>query len=121
SYCNINNFCTSSDDAVRYWKLDASQVPLLANRWAVQVRIPIVASGQPLSTGIERNATMWYEITEKTSGDNYANVAFWPDDLTTSVCTSPTSSLSDFLVHSELGSVDASCPGASCVCPSCNP
>jgi hypothetical protein len=121
SYCNIDGFCTSSDDAVRYWKLDATQAPLLANRWAVQVRIPIVASGQPLSAGIERNATMWYEITEKTFADNYANVAFWPDDLTTSICTSPTASLSDFLVHPELGSVDTSCPGASCVCPGCNP
>jgi hypothetical protein len=110
SYCNIDGFCTSSDDAVRYWKLDITQVPLQANRWAVQVRIPIVASGQPLSAGIERNATMWYEITQKLPTDNYANVAFWPDNLTTSICTSPTSSLFDFLVHQELGAVDPGCP-----------
>lgn len=121
SYCNIDGFCTSSEDAVRYWKLDASQAPLLANRWAVQIRIPVAAAGAALSAGIERNATMWYEVTEKTALDNYANVAFWPDNLTTSICTSPTGGLSDFLVHEELGSTDPKCPGATCDCPSCNP
>jgi hypothetical protein len=110
-------------DFVHYWKLDTS-------RWAIQLRIKIVptsaASPPPISAGIEKTATFWYEITESVT-TQYASLGKFPEPVgasktgvTKSICVSPQHN-NDSLFHEELGSHDPACPGPSCVCPGCNP
>ena len=101
-------------DAVRYWKLSSTAPVFLKNRWAVQVRIPIVATGEPLSAGIERDSTFWYQATAKITGaggGDYMNLAWWPRELTTPIC--PNTSIQDFLIHEEIGNTGT--------CTKCSP
>jgi hypothetical protein len=94
-------------DAVRYWKLGTTEPPLLQNRWAVQVRFPIAAAGQPLSAGIERDSLFWYQATAQVSGaggGDYVNLGWWPRELTSSIC--PNTAIADFLVHPEVATAD---------------
>ena len=96
-----------SEDAVRYWKLDASQPPVLQNRWAVQLRLPIAPDDtRSLEEGIPPGATFWYQGAAALTGGGglYANIGWWPRELTQPVC--PTTALQDYLIHPELGTVD---------------
>jgi hypothetical protein len=105
---------TWMNDAVRYWKLGTSEPPLLQNRWAVQVRIPIAAAGAPLAAGVERDSTFWYEATAQVGGAGggpYVSLGRWPRELTTPIC--PNTAINDFLVHEELGDPSVPCPGCS--------
>lgn len=70
----------SSKQAVRFWKLST------ANRWAILLRIPLADAGLPLSAGIDRKSTFWYEATVQTNADDFANLGWWPRELTSSVC-----------------------------------
>jgi len=98
----------AGDDAVRYWKLDASQPPLLQNRWAVQLRLPIAPNDtSPLTDGIPPGATFWYQGSAALNTSPvqlYASLGWWPRELTQPVC--PATSLQDFVIHPELGTAD---------------
>jgi hypothetical protein len=103
-----------AQDAVRFWKIATNPAPLLQNRWAVEVRIPIIdpvaGATSPILTGIERGSTFFYEATAKLPGPGnggYAKIAWFPQELTTSVC--PDNS-KDQIVHEELGNTSAACP-----------
>jgi hypothetical protein len=112
----MTNAGTPDQDAVRYWKLAASATEPFQNRWAIQLRLPIVAANQPITAGIERGSRFWYQATAQLSGGGggpYATVGWFPRELTTPIC--PMTSLADFLIHEELGSVDAT------NCPLCSP
>jgi hypothetical protein len=92
-------------EAVRYWKLSSIAPVFLKNRWAVQVRIPVGPAGTPITTGISRDSTFWYEATSQVTGTgggggDYLSLARWPRDVTTAIC--PGSGLQDSLVHQEL-------------------
>ncbi len=78
------------DNAVRYWKLDATPVfPTLKNQWAVQIRVPIVAAGPGanIRQGVVKGSKIWYELTADV-GPNRTSIASWPHapDLTTHMC-----------------------------------
>jgi hypothetical protein len=96
------------DDAVRFWKLDATQPPVLQNRWAVQLRIPIASNDtSSLEQGIPPSSTFWYQGSAALTTvpvQLYASLGWWPRELTTAIC--PASSIQDSLVHSELGTAD---------------
>jgi hypothetical protein len=112
-------------DFVHYWRLGTS-------RWAIQLRIKIAPSSAgsppPISAGIEKGSTFWYEVTESATGQ-YASIGKFPEPITTlktgvttSICVSAQSN-NDSLFHQELGSHDPSCPTpttAGCVCPLCD-
>jgi len=107
----MTNSADHSHDAVLYWKLGSTGP--LQNRWAVQIRIPLVDAGHPISEGIEKGATFFYEATAQVAGaggGDYISIGRWPRELTTAIC--PTTSLQDFVVHEELGS-NASCTNCS--------
>ena len=97
------------DNRVHFWK---------GGKWAIQLRVPIAAANQPISAGIEKGSSFWYEATMVTTVP-YASIAKWPlastakTGVTTSIC--PQQSTPDFLVHEELGSIDAT------NCPLCAP
>ncbi|HEX8106528.1 MAG TPA: hypothetical protein VF516_02320 [Kofleriaceae bacterium] len=101
-------------DAVRFWKVSSSDpTPLLQNRWAVQVRIPVIApvagTGSPIVTGVERGSTFFYEATAKLAGPGngiYAKVGWFPLSITTSVCPDNNT---DTILHEELGDPSAGC------------
>ncbi len=94
---------SADEDAVRFWKLDASQPPLLQNRWAVQLRIPIAATDNlPLTEGIPPGSRIWYQGTAQLAGSTgYAKIGWWPRALTDSVCVK--ASTPNTLVHPQLG------------------
>jgi len=101
-------------DSVRYWKVSSSDPsPLLRNRWAVQVRIPMVApvaaGSSTIATGIERGSTFFYEATAELDRPAapapppplidigpFARVGWYPATLTNTVC--PTV---DTVIHPE--------------------
>ena len=93
-------------DAVRFWKISSSDpTPLLQNRWAVQVRIPVIApvasTTSPILTGVERGATFFYEATAKLAGPGngiYAKVGWFPPSILTSVCPDNNT---DTIVHED--------------------
>jgi hypothetical protein len=105
-------------DAVRYWKLPAtSGDPLHAlNRWAVQIRIPMIApvagTTSPIATGIEIGSTMFYELTAKLAGPglgNFAPVGWFPQTVSAeALCPNLTD---DVVIHEQLGDAGAGCPG----------
>lgn len=85
--------------AVRYWKQST------ANRWAIQLRIPLVAAGQPLSAGIERGARFWYQATVVATAGAFTNISWFPRETPSSVCY--TSAANGFLVHPGLTTADS--------------
>lgn len=87
-----------SGQAVRYWKLS------MANRWAILLRLQLADSGNPLSAGIDRNSTFWYQATVQTTSNDFANLGWWPRDLTTSLCVDEVGS--GALDHAELNNAD---------------
>jgi hypothetical protein len=88
----------ATKQAVRFWKLST------ANRWAILLRIPLTDPGHPLSDGIDRNSTFWYQGTVQTNADDYVNLGYWPRELTSSVCVSLPAG--GFLDHGELDNPD---------------
>jgi hypothetical protein len=84
----------ASKQAVRYWKMST------ANRWAIQLRIPIVAPGQPITAGIERGSRFWYQATAVAAAGNFTSLGWWPRDLATSICYS--AAAGGLLGHDEL-------------------
>jgi hypothetical protein len=107
----MTNAADPSHDAVLYWKLGSTGP--LQNRWAVQIRIPMVDAGHPISEGVEKGATFFYEATAQVAGaggGDYISIGRWPRELATAIC--PMTSLQDFVVHEELGS-NAACTACS--------
>ncbi len=104
-----------NEQAVRYWKLDATQPPLLQNRWAVQLRLKVAsADNLPLEDGIPPGATFWYQGVAEltgTGGGPYAALGWWPRELTEPVCVN--SGLPNMLVHPQLGDAASGCAGCS--------
>lgn len=101
----MTNAATPGTDAVRFWKLDASQPPLLQNRWAVQLRLPIAsASGLPLQAGIDPASTFWYQASASITGSAFAYLGAWPREVTDSVC--PNLGAVNALIHPQLGNPD---------------
>ncbi len=88
---------TANAHAWQNW--DAGNVD--KRRWAIQLRVPIVAAGSPLTAGIAQNATYWYEATGNPVDP--ASIARWPLGVTTSVCKKSLDPNNDQLVHAELG------------------
>lgn len=84
---------------VRAWQTWNTEVD--KRKWAVQIRVPIVAAGSPLSAGIPEGATYWYESTGNPVAP--ASIARWPLDVTTSVCKKALDPANDQLVHAQLG------------------
>jgi hypothetical protein len=111
----VTNTTPAGQDAVKYWKVaSADPSPFLQNRWAVQVRFPMVAavggSMSAIGDGIEIGSTYFYEATAKLAGPGlgiFAKVGWYPLSITSSVCpmNSP-----DQVVHDELGNAGATCP-----------
>ncbi len=96
---------TWMSDAVRFWKIDDPASPLLHNRWAVQVRFPIADAGQPLTEGIERGSSMWYEATTRIGGAGggpFASVGRWPRTVDRSICPEHSED-PNYLIHERLG------------------
>lgn len=105
---------TGTQDAVRYWKIASSDPsPFFQNRWAVQVRIPMVAPvggpTSPIGNGVEIGSTFFYEATAKLAGPGlgtFAKVGWYPPNITTSVCPDNNT---DTIVSEELGATSAGC------------
>jgi hypothetical protein len=97
-----------NEDAVRFWKLDASQPPVLQNRWAIQLRLPIAPDDtRSLEEGIPPGATFWYQGSAALTGSGglYANIGWWPRaEITQPVC--PATALQDYLIHPDLNRAD---------------
>jgi|GEM_PF-3423333 len=72
----------SDQQAVRYWKIST------ANRWAIQLRLPLVNAGRPITEGIDRTSTFWYQATAQTTAGNFSNVGWWPRESSPSLCYS---------------------------------
>lgn len=72
----------SDQQAVRYWKIST------ANRWAIQLRLPLVDAGQPITAGIDRDSTFWYQATAQTTAGNFSNVGWWPRESSAALCYS---------------------------------
>jgi hypothetical protein len=108
----MTNTTPAGQDAVRYWKLDASQPGAIQNRWAVQVRMKLATTDtESLENGIAPSSTFWYQSAAKlTGGDLYAAIAWWPRELVDPVCVS--SLTPNSLVHPQLGDA-TSCAGSS--------
>ncbi|HWU90756.1 MAG TPA: hypothetical protein VN253_26000 [Kofleriaceae bacterium] len=91
--------------AVRYWKEST------ANRWAIQLRIPIVDPGastdpvKPITAGIERGARFWYQATTVATAGNFTNIGWWPREIPSSICYS--TAAGGFLDHDDLTTVDS--------------
>jgi hypothetical protein len=125
-YLHTNNDAAKAPwmaDSLRYWKLGSSESAFLKNRWAVQLRIPMVAPGLPLTDGVDRDSLFWYEakVQQGSAGaGSFLDLAWWPRPLTTVVC--PISVGQGSLIHRELGALrlddpadpfDISCPTCS--------
>lgn len=108
----------AGQDAVRFWKLDATQPGAIQNRWAVQVRFKLAATdSEPLENGLPPSSTFWYQASARlTGGDQYAAIAWWPRALTSTLCVNSASP--NTLVHPQLGDA-TSCTGSSSA--SCSP
>lgn len=96
-------------EAVRYWKL-AGAGPFLGNRWAVQVRFPMVAPGLELAEGIDRDSTFWYEARTNEGGAAGGGTAFldlgwWPRQRVNHACVTPGSD-PETVVHKDLTNPD---------------
>jgi hypothetical protein len=87
-----------SQDAVRYWKVSAGDPsPFAQNRWAVQIRLPMVAADATkisnLASGIEEGSTFYYEATGRLahgpSTGTFAPIGWYPQtaSLRPPVCT----------------------------------
>jgi hypothetical protein len=102
-------------NSVHIWQLGAGGP--LQNRWAVQARIQLADANHPISEGIEKGSTFWYEGTAELGGLPFASIGKFPapnalqTGVTTSIC--PNISTQDFLIHKELGSAPA--------CTTCSP
>lgn len=107
-----------SQDAVRYWKVSAGDPsPFAQNRWAVQIRIPMVAAdatkASNLDKGIEEGSTFYYEATARLahgpSTGTFAPVGWFPQtpSLRPPVCTNTGS---NNLITAEMSDASADCP-----------
>lgn len=108
-----------SEDAVRYWKLDATATGPLQNRWAVQLRVKLAATdNEPLESGLPPSAAFWYQGAAQVAptGD-YAALGWWPRELTQPLCVKQ--STPNMLVHPQLGDA-TSCAGSSAPCAVAN-
>lgn len=95
---------TATSGGVAVWKIPASDpAPTQQNQWAIQVRIPIFTNttGAVISaqSGIEANASFWYNVTEQAATGTFVSIAQWPD-LPTSVCVNETTP--NTLIHETL-------------------
>ena len=88
----------ASKQAVRFWKLPT------VNRWAILLRLPLVDHGHPLGDGIDRDSTFWYQATVQTTASDFANLGWWPRELTSSLCINLAGA--GTIDHGELGTSD---------------
>lgn len=114
----MTNTTPAGQDAVRYWKLDASPTTpgAIQNRWAVQIRMKVAATdGEPIQNGIPPSSTFWYEVTGKLPGGQYSAISWWPRELSAdphaSFCVS--SSTPNTLVHPQLPGDASACAGST--------
>lgn len=109
-----------SQDAVRYWKVSAGDPsPFTQNRWAVQIRLPMVAADATrtsnLANGIEDGSTFYYEATGRLahgpSTGTFAPIGWYPQtpSLRPPVCTN-TDTGSNSLITAEMSDPSADCP-----------
>lgn len=77
----------AAQDAVRYWKVSVGDPsPFTQNRWAVQIRVPIVAADATktsnIGNGVEDGSSVFYEATGRlTSGPSngtFAPIGWYP-------------------------------------------
>ncbi|HEY0481595.1 MAG TPA: hypothetical protein VGD37_28960 [Kofleriaceae bacterium] len=111
----ITSTATPGQDAVRYWKIAASDPsPFAQNRWAVQIRIPIVpanaAAAAVIADGVEDGSSFFYEATARLSdpmnNGPFATVGWFPPTMTRSICPNTGSNT---LISEEMSDAGGGC------------